>query len=521
MKPEISSDSARQRNWARPESKQVYLVILLTLVFYATSLREGHDWGGDYSQYLLHAQTFIEGRDYTDLGYLYTPEIVVGPRAYPPGYPAVLAPVLYLFGLNFVALKSVVLVFLAIAFVVYWHWARSFLPSRWALGAVLFLAVSPWLLKFSNLVLSDIPSLAMSLLSLYLIHRCLSETPDARKFLYVALSLILACSFRTASIVLVGSLVLYALLFRRSHFVGAIGVAAASFVGVALMDYWFKCGSTYLDHPSLDPLDILRNVWRNLPIYKRGLLLYLAPYPSKNESSWIFLVVNNAALLVYTALAILGIIRQGKKTGVQFHDLYVVAYLGVILCYVFAQKSRYLLPIVPILSLYALIGLRVLLAHLRTIRLPILTSPRLSGLRHLLPVLPTILYVPVFLAAWGYYTFFPVSVGANILANPNIADLFESVRSRRDEINGVIFDHPRVLRLFTDVGTATCQSADRVEWDYDRVVSFSRTYGMSHAIVGPHDRTLGPIFEANRASFIPVYRNPEYRIYRIAPNIFK
>ena len=70
MKRAQSTNSTGLKSWARPESKQVYLVILLTLVFYATSLREGHDWGGDYSQYLLHAQTFIEGGNYTDLGYL-------------------------------------------------------------------------------------------------------------------------------------------------------------------------------------------------------------------------------------------------------------------------------------------------------------------------------------------------------------------------------------------------------------------------------------------------------------------
>ena len=47
---------------------------------------------GDYAQYILHARALAEGRSYTDTEYMYsTYEPYLGPRAYPPGLPLLLA----------------------------------------------------------------------------------------------------------------------------------------------------------------------------------------------------------------------------------------------------------------------------------------------------------------------------------------------------------------------------------------------------------------------------------------------
>ena len=42
---------------------------------------------GDYAHYLLHAKALAEGRSYSDIGYIYTPLNLVGPRLQPPGWP--------------------------------------------------------------------------------------------------------------------------------------------------------------------------------------------------------------------------------------------------------------------------------------------------------------------------------------------------------------------------------------------------------------------------------------------------
>ena len=142
----------------RIKQPQVFYCILgLALLLYGTAVRDGHNWGGDFSQYILHAQNLINGLSYTDLGYVNKTYAQIGPRGYPPGYPLSIVPVLYLFGLNFIVLKLVVILFLVFGLYVYYHYARFFLSTTWALGCLAFLTFAPWMLKFSNNVLSDIP----------------------------------------------------------------------------------------------------------------------------------------------------------------------------------------------------------------------------------------------------------------------------------------------------------------------------------------------------------------------------
>ena len=55
--------------------------------------------GGDFAQYLLHAQALASGQPYGDIGYLYSPQAwSVGPPLQPIGLPLTLAPLLSVFG---------------------------------------------------------------------------------------------------------------------------------------------------------------------------------------------------------------------------------------------------------------------------------------------------------------------------------------------------------------------------------------------------------------------------------------
>ena len=62
--------------------------ILFVAVFYLSTIREGHDWGDDFSQYILHAANLASGAPYAPTRYLYNPDNpVTGPQQYPPGFP--------------------------------------------------------------------------------------------------------------------------------------------------------------------------------------------------------------------------------------------------------------------------------------------------------------------------------------------------------------------------------------------------------------------------------------------------
>ncbi len=80
--------------------------IILVGAFFLMTIRPGQPWGDDFAQYLNHAQNIANFRPYAATGYIYNPKnAVVGPRAYPPLFPAVLAAVTGVWGFNLTAYK--------------------------------------------------------------------------------------------------------------------------------------------------------------------------------------------------------------------------------------------------------------------------------------------------------------------------------------------------------------------------------------------------------------------------------
>ena len=74
------------------------ICVLLAGVFYMLTIRDGHDWGDDFSMYIRHAENIAQGLPYAQSGYIYNPyNPSIGPRMYPPGFPLLLAPVARLF----------------------------------------------------------------------------------------------------------------------------------------------------------------------------------------------------------------------------------------------------------------------------------------------------------------------------------------------------------------------------------------------------------------------------------------
>src|SRR5579885_3132229 len=89
-------------------NKGLLLVGLIAVLggIHLATLREGQEWGDDFSLYVAHARNLAEGRPYADTGYVYNPaNPVLSPRTYPPIFPLLLVPVYLLFGMNLLAMK--------------------------------------------------------------------------------------------------------------------------------------------------------------------------------------------------------------------------------------------------------------------------------------------------------------------------------------------------------------------------------------------------------------------------------
>jgi len=495
--------------------------IFISFVLFFTALRDGHDWGGDFAQYILHAQALLNGQAYSPPpGYIHNPYLPWATQTYPPLFPLCIAGILALSGLNFIAMKALVVVFFLIVLYTYWRLLLASMPAKIALGALAFLAFSPYMLKFSNKLLTDIPYIAFSLFVILAAERFFKEKSTPRDAIGLGLLLVLSGCLRFMSLSLILAVPAYALLFRRSHLLRALLISAICFFTLKAISGGMI--GSYVDVVGLSPSRLLFWIQGKPQGYFFNLSRYLALYPS--HTSTLNLLFNVPAAAVYLGLCILGATHLFRSRGIKYQDIYLAVYLATI-CVYSISKLRYLIPIIPLMSIYAFQGLRIgtvfIRKHLRLpVRLPSLCK-RIYRYRFFYPAL---LYLPLFTIYWFHYTLQPTTPGANILNNPDVRDLFTHVQNSRNHISGAIFDRPRVLTLFTEI-RATCafnskvQLSRAVTWDLPMLLDLVSKQQISHVIVSPaNDATtqaMQPIIKKNPEYFQLEYNNPGYKIYRI------
>lgn len=191
------------------------MIVLLTVAT-LTSLQEtGHGWGDDFSLYVHQAKALVKG----DIGRLISDTRFAldnsvshtwTPVVYPWGFPILLAPVYALFGLNWFALKAVIVACYCGVLVAFHHLLRRRSGVVVATAATTFLASSPTFWKWAESVTSDIPSLAFVLLAFVWMERTrthgLLDPANRRRLVVMGLLMAWCFSIRHETIALAPAL---------------------------------------------------------------------------------------------------------------------------------------------------------------------------------------------------------------------------------------------------------------------------------------------------------------------------
>ena len=83
----------------------IILLIVASIFLNITTLKDGHNWGADFAQYIIHAKNVLAHKPFTD------GVMLDNPFSYPPGFPWLIAPVIKIFGVNFIILKFLNIIF--------------------------------------------------------------------------------------------------------------------------------------------------------------------------------------------------------------------------------------------------------------------------------------------------------------------------------------------------------------------------------------------------------------------------
>jgi len=466
------------------------VVLLIVAAGHVATLRRGHSWAGDFAMYVRLAANLAEGRPVADTGYIYNPAYAsLGPRLYPPVYPLLLAPVYGIWGLSLVPMKAeLVLLLCAFLWLFYLAHRRHAAPIV-LLAAMLTIGLNPYLLRFKNSVLSDIPFLLFAYAALSLMRDAPPGAPPRRALadgLLLGGAMYLAYGTRAVGLVLIPTL-LAAELIRTRRLTRRTGFALAAFALLAALQacVWPGTGS-YLDQLNLDPRLMARKVEPYLNMLNHDLW----------ENGYSRLA-RNGLFAATLALALIGYVARLRRRATAF-EIFPVFYLAAVILWPANQGTRFLIPVIPLYVLFAFDGLW----QLRVLQRRNLRLYAVAGL------VAVVLASYAGRAARGYLG--PIREGVHV---PERRALFQHVRDQTPPDAVFIFRKPRILALYTNRRASKCRVSSRD----DELWRYIRRIGATHLIVSSHlDRPfLKGFVERNGARVHQTFSNAHFAVYRI------
>ena len=463
-------------------------------VFYALTLRPGHDWGDDFAQYIHHAKNIVSGIPYDRTGYIWNPKFpMLGPPTYPPVFPLMLAPVVAAWGLALAPMKAVVvasflgaLLFVALVF-------RHILAPRYLAALLVLLGLNPYFWNLKDNILSDLPFFLFVYVSLHLIQRRPAPEEGRRRIVLHAIALGLAAylAYGTRSLGVVLIPCALGVEWLRTHRVGwGSLVTIVVFIALAALQAALAHrDSGYAAILTLEPARIARNVVEYAR-YLSGLW----------DNAW-WGAADSILMGLVLLLAGMGFLaRLRARPGAL--EIFAVLYGLAILPWI-ATQGRYLIPLMPLYVGYALWAVQVAAKH----------APRRGKV---------ILGGLLVLALAGFvsiYTTVPLRRAPEGVGTPDAIALWNAVDRITAPGDVVVFQKPRALALFANRRASGIHEtgSDEESWSYLTQV------GARYAILGRDDRTflhqdrIRRLVVAQPGRFDRVYENPEFTMYRLRP----
>lgn len=392
---------------------------------------DGHDWRGDFGMYVSQGQALLDGT----INELYEQnkltmqlsETQLGPFLYPMGFPLLLVPILKFFGLNFYMLKAVCCVALVLSIPLLYRLFRpGFTTAPIPLLGLTSVAFYHGLITFGDSILSDLPFLFFSLLSLVLIEK---RTSSSLQQVMLGVVIYFTYSIRDVGIFLLPTLAVYQ--WHQSKFdtkrtnwilvTTPYSVFLALFIVFKLLlplgqeNHFAMLG----DSMNMDSVRIGFNYYSEL---LRGFLF----------------TESNLVLLGFIFLAGIGIIIS------LFDRPHLVIFLllnaSILLVWPYKQGFRLLFPVIPFLVFYCLIGLNSLLSFQRKRKW----------------IAPSVIALVV--AVFSVQNFRLIKEYAardtNQCYTPELQEMYGFMRENLPKDALVAHYYPRVTRMFTGINAA-------------------------------------------------------------------
>ncbi len=464
----------------------LYMILILSFVVNILTFKNGHDWGGDFSGYIYQAKSLVEGTTaelvVADRYLIENSTTRVGGLLSPWGFPIALSPVYYFFGLNIYAMKVLISLFFGLSLLAVFLFFRDRLSNLQNLILVSILAFNPWFFEFKDNLLSDIPFLFFSLISLLLIKEFVisKKVWVNRPVSYLAIGAVIFASYSIRSVGLVLLPVLLTVQYIQSR-------SSLSKRG-SLLKEWFN----YLPYIIFIILTISTAMVfpeNSIGLYLDNLsgtdfsrifpdIIYLSLLPSRffsflhlNMNAY-GLSFNKFSLVAYNLIVfvtVFGMIRNRKKDYLLI--LYILFTIPVLLLFSNRQGLRLLIPLLPFFIYFLIAGLSQLSLSLNF-------SDKYAPLTMKMDILAgsALVLISIFYISFGSYQNI-VFNRSEVIEGPYMPDsigLFDYIRTRTDKDDAIIFFKPMVLTLYTGRKSALIRDIEDISRSSARYAAYRK-----------------------------------------------
>lgn len=356
---------------ARTLPKWVPMAVpVLAALLYIATLRQGHDWGDDFAQYIVQARNIAEGKPLFETGYRYYPQHSIAPDGYPPLYSVLLSPIYALYGLDYTALKLPGILLLAWALWLSYVLLKPLLGQASATLLQLVVAASPTLWDLKDSVGNDTLVLVMLLLSLVGYRTIFYSRKTTALWWWLPVMFLLPMA--KGSLLAIGpAMLLHGLVLRRPRY-AALGCAALA-MGALSTQLWLTPQYGYLQQlqDRATPALMLEAFYSQL--FTQGFKWF-----------WIWGAPNMAGKVLYVltlplaGLGLYHLLHKKRPEGWIF-----VAYMAVLAMWPWRQDMRLHLPVLPLYLLTIALACRQLAHRLPAIRWLAYSLPIATGVLYL------------------------------------------------------------------------------------------------------------------------------------------
>ena len=416
------------------------IIILISLVIGASILHRGHDWGDDFASYIMQTKSILTGttREFVEHN-RFTIEgssILIGPVAYPWGYPLILAPAYALKGLSPLSLKLPGL-FLFLGFLVcLFLLTKDRLTRAESLLLVSLFAFNPLLVDFLNQILSDIPFLFFSTLSLWLMVRDDRQEPRAALFL----GIVIACAFfiRTQGILL---LVSYGIVEFLRLWKNRTNRDTAKKMLMALLIVFASFGILWLVYALIFPGggESYFKQYNDFQIeralgFVNGYFLVLGEFFGKS-TAWKYLY----DLLFVFFLIGLWVRRRQETVFIVFTLIWML----LLITWPSWQGPRFIFPLLPIFIYFVFHGMKFIVQKLPK-------NGQIWGGRCFALFWLVIIGISLFRSSTEAYANLSRDRKAPDAFEDYSMDMYNFIQDKTPPDSIIVFFKPRAMRLFTD-----------------------------------------------------------------------